>query len=88
MVKFDPKPRLDLTSDTRNSGDDVRASAAIDVTDRDTPIGWLVYGERVGGMGDGTSFVNEVLHGYREVKSGASGDVVRFQVGVVYSPFD
>jgi hypothetical protein len=30
----------------------------------------------------------EVLYGYRRVRSGDSGDVVRFQVGAVYSVFD
>jgi hypothetical protein len=30
----------------------------------------------------------EVLYGLRNVKSGDDGDVVRFQIGLVYSPFD
>jgi hypothetical protein len=138
-------------------------SAVLDVTDRDTLIGWFVYGQGVGGMGNDTSFVNsdaafstdgdlvaldyasalgaithrwtprwrstatfgyvnlqnaggqpgdaydftyytsgnlvyqmykrlsigaEVLYGSKEVKSGNTGDAVRFQLGVVYSVFD
>jgi len=30
----------------------------------------------------------EVLYGFRNVRSGDDGDVVRFQMGLVYSPFD
>jgi len=141
----------------------VGLSGVFDVTERDTLLGWLVYGQGIGGMGNDTSFVNsdaafstggtlvpleyasalgavthrwtprwrstatfgyanlqnagsqpgdaydytyyasgnlvyqlykrlsvggELLYGFKEAKSGDTGDDVRFQVGVVYSAFD
>jgi hypothetical protein len=141
----------------------VNLSAVFNVTERDTLLGLVVYGQGVGGMGNDTSFVNsdaafstngdlvaldyvsalgavthawtsrwrstatfgyvnlqnaggqpnsaydftyyasgnlvyqlykrlsigaEVLYGLKEVKSGNTGDDVRFQLGVVYSVFD
>jgi hypothetical protein len=30
----------------------------------------------------------EILYGQREIKNGDEGDAFRFQIGMVYSPFD
>jgi hypothetical protein len=155
-------------SGTTEGGQDVfgwgvNLAGSFDVTDRATLLGWVVYGQGVGGMGNDTSFINsdaafdadgdlvaldyvsalgamtyhwtqrwrstatfgyvnlqnaggqpddaydrsyyasgnlvyqlfkrvsiggELLYGLREVKSGDEGDLIRFQLGVVYSPFD
>ncbi len=141
----------------------VNLSGGLSVTERDTFLALVVYGEGVGGMGNDTSFVDsdaafdgdgdlealsyfsgllgfthqwaekwrstatygyanlantsaqpgsaynyshyasgnlvyqlrkrlsiggEVLYGFKQVKSGANGDVIRFQAALVYSMFD
>lgn len=73
LIKFNAKPRTDVTLDSENAGDDNRfVTAKIPVT----------------GQPDKGQAPLDRLRDARETKDGSDGDVVRFTAGLIFTISD